>query len=64
LFQQADDERLSTAVVEFAFPGFEIRYQPRERIVEFPVPVFMGRTERVGIIDVLSDGRKRHGHND
>ena len=24
----------------------------------------MDRTEQVGIIDVLTDGRKRHGHND
>ena len=64
MFQQAGDECLSTAVVEFAFPGFEIRYQPSERIVEFPGVVFMGRTVRVRIIDVLPDGRKRHGHND
>ena len=64
MFQQAGDECRTTAVVEFALPGFEIFYQPGERIVEFPGVVFMGRTVRVVIIDVLPDGRMRHRQDD
>ena len=63
MFQYAGDECPATLIIQFAFPGFKTLNHPGERIVEFPGVIFMSRTVRVVIIDVLSKGQMHSGQS-